>query len=129
MKLGKFILPLVLLAIVLFGATCYAAECPVEVKAKRNGIGKPVIAIVSTVDSVTVQNVVINRGNVKIAPKMESVNKPRNGEAFIEAVEVPRFPFTLKFGEESNYIEYMGVSSPREIEIQTNLGNWTFTFK
>ena len=118
MKLRNLILPFVLL--VLFGASaCQAAECPVEVQA----IPMLGIKITSVTDIVTIQSIQVNRGNVKIVPslfeRLAASNQKR--EPNLE------LPATLKFGESKTY--ETSSSSIREVEVQTNLGNWKFTFK
>jgi len=120
MKFNKFTLPLV--SLMLFTTTCWAAECPVEVKINpRNIAGYPEIIIISTENSVTVKDVILNRGNVKVTPVRSS--KVVNGRW----EERPRFPLTLKFGEDDRFpIERVII---REIEVQTDKGACTFTFK
>ena len=105
MKLGKVILPLMLL--VLFGAgACYAAECPIEVKVIRRGE----ITATAIVDTVTIQDIKANRGNADSYYKKDLL------------------PITLKFGE-TRYLPIEPLITIKEIEVQTNLGSWKFTFK
>ena len=67
MKLKNLFLPLVLLAVVLFGATCWAAECPIEVKTSYTPrLHEPVVEIASLVDTVTITDIQLNRGNIKL---------------------------------------------------------------
>jgi hypothetical protein len=118
MKLGKFILPFMLLVSVLLGAgVCSAAECPVEVKVVPLTTS-PLsfcVEITSITDTVTIQNIQANRGNVKFPASR------------IDGKE--QFPKTLKFGEQGIFIPEPNKIVIRELVVQTNLGTWTFTIK
>ena len=104
MKPGKFVIPLMLL--LFLGATaCQAAECPIEVKvSQREGL-----KIIAIVDTVTIQDVKVNRGNTKV-----------DG--------LGSLPETLKFGTEKKFIVFTSLDALKEVEVQTNLGNWAFKF-
>ena len=135
MKLRNLILPLVLLVLLGVG-TCQAAECPIEVKVKLQPMGPADITITSVADVVTVQNVVINRGNVKPFDfsdtegiKLAVSKAPPNEFNPFYALENPP-PLrqkTLKFGE--TWMLLASTSTIKELEVQTNMGNWKFTFK
>ena len=100
--------PLMLLFILLNVSACNAEqECPVEVQVEtRNDKSYPYNVIVTSVtDSITINDVIVNRGNAK---PFWSVEKP----------------VTIKFGE---IVSEQGFSrAPKEIEVQTDMGNWTF---
>ena len=111
MKLRNLILPVML--VLLLGVTvCYASgsKAPIEVKVESNQHGSG-IRIVSLVDTVTIQNVIINRGNSPL----------------IKHPQLPGLPYTIKFGQDTVY----ATKSTRviELEIQTDKGNWKYTFK
>jgi len=107
MKLKNLFLPLVLLAVMLFGATCWATECPIEVNIKVE-TRIPFVEIASLVDTVTITDIQLNRGNIKLP----------------SSVILPK---TLKFGETTRIWHNNGTI--REGTVQTNRGSWTFTFK
>jgi hypothetical protein len=107
MKLRNLILPLVLF-VILGANACNAEKPPIEVRAGTQGTARvPNVSITSIVDAVTIQDVRINRGNTKTP-------------------EYPKLPLTLKFGETATFAGY---PPPREVEVQTNMGKWTFTFQ
>lgn len=103
----KLWFPLMLLFILLNVSACNAEqECPVEVHtgaSDSSGLFYNIV-ITSVADSVTINDVIVNRGNAR-----EFFVKPK--------------PITLKFGDMSRHI--FG-SAPKEIEVQTDMGNWTF---
>ena len=109
MKFRNLIFPLILIAIVIFGASsCSDEKSPIEVKLAQDSWYGLHIAVISTVDTVTIRDVQINRGNMKPFP-------------------APSLPKTLKFGEDVKFPSLN--SNPKEVEVQTNLGTWTFTFR
>jgi len=102
--------------LVLFGASaCWAAECPIEVKVVQDRLAAG-IRITSIADTVTIQGIRVNRGNVKLLDEIPLVG-----------IKGSPLPVTLKFGQ---YAAYVTEPAPiREVEVQTNMGNWKFTFK
>ena len=107
------ILPMVIILLFASSCTTYADknECPVEVQPLSNA-NSTVIRIESVVDTLTVYNVKLNRGNAKL----DSLAKTEKD-----------FPITLKFGEFFSVITW--TPSVREIKIQTDQGDWTFRKK
>jgi len=114
-KNAVLVLGLALFMCVVVAAGCNAEQkCPVEVELLRNpAVPALAVAKISAItDTVTITAISANRGNTAVS-------------------DHGRFPLpqTIKFG---NYI-YAGistsVSSVKEMEIQTNQGSWTFTFK
>lgn len=104
MKARNLILPAMLM--LLLGATiCYAAA-PIEVRA----LGRGQYHFTATVDAVTIQDVIVNRGNGNISPGTRE-----------------DLPKSLKFGEQW-YVLVPGVAV-REFEVRTDKKNWIFTFK
>lgn len=104
----KLWFPLMLLFILLNVSACNAEqECPVEVQVETiNDETHPYNVIVTSVtDSVTINDVIVNRGNAK---PLLSATKPA----------------TIKFGE--IVFEQWFSLAPKEIEVQTDMGNWTF---
>ena len=122
MKLRNLILFLVLLVPLLFGITvCWAAECPVEVTFNHH---KGIITITSVVDTVTIQDVKINRGNTEadiVIVKGQLVNL---------LGEKTKFPIALKFGDAAGIVggSLFVPVTPKEVEVLTNLGSWKFKF-
>ena len=109
----KLWFPLMLLFILLNVSACNAEqECPVEVQLRTNAASEYItyynVIITSVTDSVTITNVIVNRGNSK-----PSVRRSWEEE-----------PVTLKFGERT--VKHNFTQVPKEIEVQTDMGNWTF---
>lgn len=106
----KLWFPLMLLFILLNVSACNAEqECPVEVivyPAKYGSYAK----VTSLVDDITITGVIANRGNIK----ENNWGKP--------------LPKTLKFGEKVESFFLARVDDFKEIEVQTDRGNWTFKF-
>ena len=122
MKLRNLILPLILVAPLLFGTTCYAEESPLEmvVRSRHPALGIPCLEVTCIVDSVTIQGLILNRGNVQLVP-------PDNR---LFGHMVPKFPTTLKFGERKYFLwESESPGAIREVVAQTNQGRWTYTFE
>ena len=116
MKPRNFIFPLMMLLVLFAGVNvCYAeTECPVKIELippTSNKSNYSIIQITSVVNSVTITDLIVNRGNNKV------------GESWL-----PEIKKELKFGQSVRPTVY-GSNSILEIEIQTNLGSWTFTFK
>ena len=90
----------------LLSLTGCSQNAPVEVKITENPLfSHSMIANVSSItDHVTVQSIKINRGNCHVS-----------GSAS-----------TLKFGEVAEF--YFGNCDVKEIEVETDSGNFTFTF-
>ena len=108
----KLWFPLMLLFILLNVSACNAEqECPVEVIVypTDDGYGNSRAKVTSLVDDITITGVIANRGNVKNW-----------------SMEV--FPKTLKFGEKVENVFFIRVDDFKEIEVQTDRGNWTFKF-
>ena len=115
MKARNIIFPLLFVFAVLFSASACdgvgsSSKAPVELELsqKRTGFGDiwPYLTITSIVDSVTIQDVKLNRGNVTWT-------------------EANKFPKTLKFGRS---IGGHFLATLKEVEVQTDKGTWTFTF-
>ena len=113
----KLWFPLMLLFILLNVSACNAEqECPVEVQVETRtekfssytSTSYDVI-ITSVADSVTITNVIVNRGNLKPAWTAENWTWE---------------PVTLAFGKRAPVYSF-GLP-PKEIEVQTDMGNWTF---
>ena len=109
MKLRNLILPL-MLAVLLGASACNAAECPVEVVRKIEGLNSNLI-FTSVVDTVTIQEVKGNRGDAEVSNSLFA--RP--------------LPVTLKFGEK--WVGVAPFNTIKELEVQTNVGTWTFKFK
>lgn len=86
-----------------------ASKCPIELEIDRHRV-----LVTSLVDTVTIQNIQLNRGNVKLS----------DGLFEEEANTLPR---TIKFGETTKFYAYLSNNSIREVVVQTNMGTWTFT--
>jgi hypothetical protein len=102
--------PLVLAAV--FGMSAFAIAAFAEddsVGVSKNDSGAPGLAwdltLTGRADTVTIKNVVVNRGNCK-------------------GQWPPRLPQTLKFGETHLYDEYL--CDPIEVEVTTDKGSSTF---
>ena len=130
MKPGNLILSLVLLVLVLFGinvGNAAAAECPIEVQVALN-----MISVTSLADTVTIQGVQINRGNLKLIPGLSDMVQAMSEKIQTGVEKEPeiRLPATLKFGEAAGYTADTRMGGMiREVEVQTNMGNWTFKFR
>lgn len=74
----------------------------------------PVLEITSRTDDVFIQNIILNRGNCRIAAPGE---KPNN----------PRLPARLKFGTKISF--YTTMCQILEADIVTNRGTITYTFQ
>lgn len=108
----KLWFPLMLLFILLNVSACNAEqECPVEVIVypASNGF-ESWIKVSSLVDDITVTGIIPNRGNIE----------DRWGKRLL--------PKTLKFGENVKNVFTARVDDFKEIEVQTDRGNWTFKF-
>jgi hypothetical protein len=108
MKLGKFIIPLIVL--VLFGANvCAAAQSPLELKTFSGGEYEHGILITATapLSKVTVQEIKVNDGKTKL-------------------VDAPKLPATLKHKET---LKFGAVGKIEKVWVKTNKGNWNFTVK
>lgn len=118
-------------AVLLFGLTlfmCFAGATgcnadqkrPIEIEFLKNGIHR-VIKVTAIADSVTLTKVVVNRGN--------TMNGTEPHPSFPSADPSTPLPKTLKFGEFVAIALYTADSNPpKEVEIQTDKGNWTFNF-
>ena len=104
------------------GATGCSAEQerPIDVQFAVNGIHR-VIKVTATADSVTLTKVTVNRGNTK--------NGTEPHPSFPSAGASVPLPKTLKFGEFVVISLYTADSNPpKEVEIKTDKGAWTFNF-
>jgi len=106
MKLRNLIFP-VMLVLLLGASVCYAAA-PIEIRA----LGRNQFHFIATVDVVTIQDVIVNRGS---------------GNSIISPAYREDLPVTLKFGDQW-YVLVLG-AAVREFEVRTDKKNWTFTFK
>ncbi len=107
----KLWFPLMLLFILLNVSACNAEqECPVEVIVYQTDdkYKYSLAKITSLVDDITITGVIANRGNIKEWEKL--------------------LPKTLKFGEKVEPSFLAWVDDFKEIEVQTDRGNWTFKF-
>ena len=115
------------LGLALFMCVAGAAGCnaeqerPIDIQFVLNGIHR-VIKVTATTDSVTLTKVVVNRGN--------TMNGTEPHPSFPSAGASVPLPRTLKFGEFVVIALYTADSNPpKEVVIETDKGNWTFTFK
>ena len=102
-----------------------ASDSPLTVTSRpdRGGYG---IIITSTVDSITITNISINRGNTGIVAYLVN-NKIVAADILGGTVKNEKlFPTPLKFGDE---IKVGVMQKPLELTITTNQGAWTYTFK
>lgn len=74
----------------------------------------PVLEITSRTDDVFIQNIILNRGNCRIAAPGEKLNNPR-------------LPARLKFGTKISF--YTTMCQILEADIVTNRGTITYTFQ
>lgn len=107
----KLWFPLMLLFILLNVSACNAEqECPVEVIVYQTNDGSSWAKVTSLVDDITITGIIANRGNIK------------------EMNWGKLLPKTLKFGEKVESRFVVTVDDFKEIEVQTDRGNWTFKF-
>lgn len=105
MKFKYAALPLLLLLLLWVGV-CNAAEAPLKVEIQTLNSRKALV-ITSIADSITVKNIVLNRGNLN----SDYINS--------------QLPKTLKYGE--RLINHANLRY-LEVRIDTDQGSWTFTF-
>lgn len=74
------------------------------------GVTVPVVWFSAIADEVTVEDVIVNRGNCKMTAYAKS-----------------RFPHTLLYGQKAD-AGFTAGCSVSEVEIVTNEGSWTFNF-
>ena len=116
MKFKYTFLPLLLF--LLLGVTaCNADEskCPIEVSTEHyanNPNFASEVKVLSLVDSIVIQGVNVNRGNVKAT---YWITNP--------------VPHTLKYGTAFMTRVAAPQQNIKEVEVQTDQGSWTFTFK
>lgn len=111
--LGSILLVLIM---TLFASSCTTSakqECPVEVTSKNLSMG---VTLTAVVDSVTIHEVQINRGN------FPSTILPFTNKA-------DKFPVTLNFGDTLGVGTLFSTGRVKEVIVETDKGNWTFTFK
>ena len=109
---------LLIFAIFLFTFPCSSfaeEECPIEIRSKDLST---YVEITSAVDTITIYNAQINRGNFKFFPAKAS-------DVFTKI----EFPIMLNFGE----ILILGSWLPqgsriKEVILETDKGNWAVTF-
>jgi len=87
-------------------------QAPIQVELTgeviRSGLWLNSVKVVSLVDDVTIQDIVINRGNCKLIGTGES---------------------QLGFGQSTTYVTTPGCPDILEVEVITNLGVWAFPFR
>lgn len=109
---------LLIFVILLFTFPCNSfaeEECPIEIRSKDLSTG---VEITSVVDTVTIYNAQINRGNFKFnIMKAPDLFKNIN------------FPVTLNFGERIALWSFnLEGSRIKEVIIETDKGSWVVTF-
>ncbi|ANS86556.1 hypothetical protein VSVS12_02817 [Vibrio scophthalmi] len=79
------------------------------------------IEITALANNLAINAVVMNRGNCEVQRSLTRLqiiqNKPR-----------PRFPVTLQYGQTIQAWALKSQCAVREIMVQTNQGDWTWTF-
>lgn len=78
------------------------------------GIKYVLVKVTATDDSVTVKNIVVNRGNCKIENKDFDDGKPI-------------LPKQLKFGQ-SVSVSFSGPCEAAQVDVVTNNGSWTMSY-
>lgn len=105
----------------MFFIACGGADkVPIEVNLYTKGRSQS-IDITSLVDSIKVKNVIINRGKCDV----NTVNSRGWIVSFSEAIKDK--PMILNFGQTSSKI-YTLCDTILEVKIETDQGNWTFSF-
>ena len=93
---------------------CGSSDSPVDIKvveAKSNlygGVTVPTIYVTSVVDSVTIKDVLVNKGNCRMSFNTE-------------------FPYNLKYGEK--YATSGVICNVIQVDVITDQGTWTNNFK
>lgn len=106
---------LIALTAVALLAACSSGEPQVNVQAYevQNSI---VVKVTSKADEITIEDMQVNRGNCKVKKYAEAMNKGLT------------FPRTLRFGEAYEYY-YHRPCELTEVEVITDLGDWTWSFE